>query len=159
MEEATITLYKINKCGYYKKGNEIPEFCNENDMLKDLKDWSNNLELEYTKLHTKDNKDTLPVYLFNIDSSSNGHYLITTWNEVPSTKSGVPSVDKSSKVGKAAVFSNKIQNNSIPGYPTYFFQKKSSMQPYALIKLKMGREDYRIILRVFYPQKQVVLPL
>lgn len=120
--EANITLYNIDRCGYFSRSSTEALFCSPTDLLNELKNWAQNKNLSETALHNSDDKneyDIPPVYLFDIQNKDSV-WIISSWNEVPSTEAGVPSISKTSKVGNAKIHSNQIVDNTIPGYPTYF---------------------------------------
>ena len=123
-EEVTITLYDIDRCGYYKWGQENPEFGELPTALSTLHDWARAgkpLGLTATFEFDADSHYD-PTYCFEITrSSQTANYLLTTWNQVPEAEGGVASVDPSSQVGAAAVAHARFPANNIPGFPTYFY--------------------------------------
>lgn len=55
-------------------------------LLTDLHFWSTDKSIENTKLYEPQaDSDYLGTYLFNINRSGD-YWLVTIWNEVPSTK-------------------------------------------------------------------------
>lgn len=118
---AKITFYEIHKCGYYKyKEKSNPCFGSIDEMLLDLNDWSKSLSFEATKTFEPDDGKILPVYLLGI-KQGNDSWLLATWNQVPATEVGVSSVSRTSTLDDIKIFANTIQDNSIPGFPTYFW--------------------------------------
>lgn len=119
--EAKVTFYSIDQCGYYKWGSSESEFCTLADALDSLNDWARDKTLIETKVYEpSDGANTLASYLLNIQQG-NDSWLITMWNEVPSTGGKVASVIATSNVGDADVRMNNIPANSIPGFATYFW--------------------------------------
>lgn len=117
--EAKITCYKINKCGYYDKKGDLL-FGSSATMLNDLFKWVGIKEFQDTNILDINNDDELPCYLYDI-SKKNDCYLVTLWHETVSKNNTVASVPRAAKVGSAIAKTNKIEKNTIPGYPTYFF--------------------------------------
>lgn len=107
LETANITFYQINQCGYFAHGEDVPAFGNTPSLLKEVAEWSKGKTLIETKLNEPVG-DVLPTYLFDIQEFG-GAWLLTIWNEVPSTKQNVASVMATSAVGKADVVMNEIK--------------------------------------------------
>jgi len=124
-EEADITFYNINKCGYFKYGNDTPEFGNVADTFAELKEWTSNEGMtlgETCTYEIAESEDILRTFCFGlIKNASTGDYLLTTWNETPSTEGNVASVETSKPVGEAEVSLTELPAGSIPGYATYFW--------------------------------------
>jgi hypothetical protein len=120
-EEVHITFFDIKKCGFYKARDRSPMFGGVDDILTQVQQWSTALDLSQTKLiDAATDTDEDPVYLFGLKKKA-ASWLVATWNEVPSSVSGVASVSMNSKVGDAKVHLNGVVANSIPGYATYFW--------------------------------------
>jgi hypothetical protein len=51
----------------------------------------------------------------------NESFLLTTWNELPSSQGKIASVNGSAPVGDAEVSLTGIPEGNIPGYATYFW--------------------------------------
>ena len=145
MEKARITLYDVKKCGYYSRGAITPTFGNLNDTLEQLKKWSSDLNLSLTKI-SEPSDNSLPIYVLDL-LKHKSDWLLALWNEVPSSNGNVSSITKNSVVGHPEIHKNKIKDNSIPGYPTYFWisPEKNSI---AIIKIhkkpsgRAGLNDY-----------------
>ncbi len=71
-------------------------------------------------LSSKKSSQIMPAYLFDIRKKKS-NYLITIWNQVPSTSGAVASVDPNSSVGSASVTMNPYKKGTIPGFATYFW--------------------------------------
>ena len=119
LEIANITFYRIDQCGYYRFGEDIPSFGSAGELLKEVREWSKDKSLVETKLYEQAG-ELLPVYLLDI-KELDGSWMLTMWNQVPSTKQNVASVMANSSVGQAAVVMNDIKEGSIPGFATYFW--------------------------------------
>lgn len=118
-ETASITFYSITQCGFYSWRGKSPLFGSTSKLLTEIAAWSKDKELQQTKLY-EPKGDLLPVYLLDITQHGND-WLVTMWNQVPSTEKGVASVMGSSKVGDADVVMNPVAKGSIPGFATYFW--------------------------------------
>ncbi|MGP3174459.1 hypothetical protein ACTVOO_14335 [Serratia bockelmannii] len=119
-EIATITFYKIHKCGYYLYGSDVVAFGDCLELLTDLHGWAAGKRLKETKTYEA-NDDVLPAYLLDVKRSGD-NFVLLLWNEVPSTDQSVPSVEEDAQFGTGpAVILNAIQEGSIPGFATYFW--------------------------------------
>lgn len=124
-EQVKFSFYRVHECGYYSWGNDTPVFGSLQELLTDLQHWSADKSIENTKLYEPQaGSDYLSTYLLDIKRSGED-WLVTTWNEVPSTEAGVASVVRDSSVAAPSVVMNRIQDNSIPGYATYFWMLPS----------------------------------
>lgn len=123
LEEASINFYEITKCGYYKPGNQVQEFCSQKDMLEELLLWVKDKDLGDTCTYAiEESENGYHTYCLDIAKSiSSEEFIITTWNETPSTQGNIASVSPTSKVGKANVALTPLPKNNIPGYATYFW--------------------------------------
>lgn len=120
-EPVKFSFYRVHECGYYSWGNDTPAFGSLQELLTDLQHWSADKSIENTKLYEPQaGSDYLSTYLLNIQHVGDD-WLVTTWNEVPSTEAGVASVIRNSSVAAPNVVMNRIRDNSIPGYATYFW--------------------------------------
>ncbi|EGE8426653.1 hypothetical protein HI649_004071 [Escherichia coli] len=85
-ESVKLSFYRAHECGYYLWGNNTPVFGSLQELLTDLHFWSTDKSIENTKLYEPQaDSDYLGTYLFNINRSGD-YWLVTIWNEVPSTK-------------------------------------------------------------------------
>ncbi|QIM68437.1 hypothetical protein [Basfia succiniciproducens] len=118
--KATITFYKIDKCGMYDRSNTKLVFLGVKDMLQDLSNWAIGKELAETDVFKKDSSFEENTYLADIQSSVDSTILVT-WNQLPYTAAGVLSLPNKAKVGEIRnAYENPLEKDSIPGYPTYF---------------------------------------
>jgi hypothetical protein len=124
-EKAKITFYDINRCGYYKRGEDYPEFGDTKSLLINLKDWAkqNDMTLEQTCTYEiGDHKPEYRTFCFDlIVNPSNNSFLLTTWNELPSSSNKFAAVMGHDPVGRVKVNLTDVPKNSIPGYATYFW--------------------------------------
>jgi len=126
-ETARIKFYTVKECGYFKHGKENPAFGDLANILNQLENWATgaSLDLVDTKTYEADEGDDglYPAYCFDIQHEANtGDYLLTTWNEIPTTEGQrVASVKPNSKVGSADVDLTELPEDNIAGYATYFW--------------------------------------
>lgn len=121
MEDAKVSFFRVERCGYYRHGQKVPDFGSLANTCSQLAVWSRGVDLAMTKLSEPGaGADQQPVYLAGIEQL-HGDYVFATWNEVPSHEAGVASISLDSKVGAPKVALNTLPKNSIPGYATYFW--------------------------------------
>ncbi|MCI5137182.1 MAG: hypothetical protein D3922_01920 [Candidatus Electrothrix sp. AR1] len=125
-EEVKIRFYSIEKCGYYKHGEKEPEFGELSDVLSELFMWITERQINFIDSCTysigEEDNDLLRTFCFDIKyHEKTKDFFITTWNEVPSHDGKISSVYAFDRVGEANVFENDIEENTIPGYATYFW--------------------------------------
>ena len=120
-ELVKFSFYNVTACGYYARSDDSPVFGSLREILEDLRIWSIGKSIAQTKLYEPaEGSDFLSTYLLNINSQD-GDWLLSTWNETPSTEAGVASIVRDSPLTNPVVVMNEIQANSIPGYATYFW--------------------------------------
>lgn len=120
-ETAKFHFFDIDRCGYYAGREKLPLFGELTKTLHSLKEWSKSLRLVETKTFTpEDGSDLFPVYLLSIKNEGDA-WLIITWNEVPSNEGTMPSISKDAQVGTLDIHENKLEEDSIPGFATYFY--------------------------------------
>ncbi|MFB9159924.1 hypothetical protein [Chromobacterium violaceum] len=120
-ETAKVTFYKIKACGFYRRGEDRPDFGSISTLLADLKEWSRGKHLVQTKVfEPQDGQDIHPAYLLDI-KEQNGSWVVATWNQTPANEAGVASIKGESSVGDAEIVMNEIDPESIPGFATYFW--------------------------------------
>lgn len=121
--KARVTLYSVDKCGYYKSGSDNPKFCTLLDTLNELKEWNTKKTVGETCTYEINDRENIyrTFCLSLITDISQKNYLLTTWNEVPSVNGQVASVNRTSMVGQAEIDLTDIPEENIPGYATYFW--------------------------------------
>ena len=124
-EEASINFYRVARCGYYKHGKRAPAFCGLSDTLGELFQWVKDGKKSLSETcpyEIEDGEEGYRTFCFDIvNSKGNGEYIITTWNETPSTEGNFASVNGTNKPGHASVSLTAVPKNHIPGYATYFW--------------------------------------
>jgi hypothetical protein len=154
-EKARITFYSINRCGYYKRGEEFPEFGDTKSLLLSLKDWvkQDGMTLEQTCTYEAgDYKPSYRTFCFDlIREQSSNTFLLTTWNELPSSSSKFAAVRGLDPVGGATVNLTDVPKGSIPGYATYFWfiPQRDLIATIQFQHNYNGRENMEVYLRGF----------
>lgn len=124
-ENAKITFYRVDQCGYYGQREENPQFGALAAILPDLTTWVRRDNKPLVDTHTfevPDDSDFLPIYCHNIrHNQAHNEYLITTWNATPAIDGQTASVSANQPVGHAQVYLNGVRANTIAGFPTYFW--------------------------------------
>lgn len=121
IEKAKITFFNVDKCGLYKHGDDTLKAGGITEILDNLTSWSNGKDLALTKTYqVASTSDVMPAYLFDIKKKG-GSYLVTIWNEMPSSSGAVASVDPNSSVGSVSVTMNPLKAGTLPGFATYFW--------------------------------------
>lgn len=124
-ERAGICWYDIQKCGYFtNQRTSQAQFGGLSQVLGDLQQWGQNKQLAETQTFgavvAEGDAEQLPIYLLDIRGGQDD-WLLTLWNQTPSTEGQVASVATNAVVGNAAVVINALAPNTIPGFATYFY--------------------------------------
>lgn len=124
-ERAGICWYNIQKCGYFNnQRTSQAQFGNLSQVLIDLQLWGQNKQLAETQtfgaVTAEGDAEQLPIYLLDIQGGQDD-WLLTLWNQTPSTEGQVASVATNAVVGNADVVMNELAPNTIPGFATYFY--------------------------------------
>jgi hypothetical protein len=123
--KAKFTFYDITACGYFSQGAEEPLFGNISSILHQLKCWATSPQFvlrDTCTYEVSDGCNALKTFCFDIaQCSTSGDYLLTTWNEIPSTDGKTATVNGGDRVGVAHVDLTDLPADGIPGYPTYFW--------------------------------------
>jgi hypothetical protein len=154
-QTASITFYEIDRCGYYNRGSDVPEFGSLSHLLDDLQSWASGEDMTLDKTCTYEVGEESHAYgtfCFDVakDVQSNS-YLLTTWNEIPSNSAQVAAVDGAGKLGVADVSVTPLPEGRIPGYPTYFWilPDKDLFATVQFGKTLNGRESLEYYMRGF----------
>jgi hypothetical protein len=121
-ETVQIKFYDV-ECGFFKHGEDDPEFGALPETLNELHQWVDGKALQDTQTSSAgDTDEMIPMYCFDMNhSSGTGDYFLTMFLKVPTTEGSVASVDPSDTVGDATMSANEIRPGEIPGYPVYFW--------------------------------------
>ncbi len=120
MEEARITLYDLKEFGFYKWGGphlfgDVP------GILGELQAWCRGKTISETKTYdVGKGSQVLPAYFSSL-REAHGNFLLSLWNETPSTEGAVASIPQTAPVGTTRVTMNEIEAGSIPGVASYFW--------------------------------------
>jgi len=124
-EEAVIQFYKITRCGYYEDYSSDREFGDLGGTLSTLQEWTkqDNMQLRRTKIfEPEEGSNTSPTYCYDIQHDEESeNYLLTTWNQTPTSAGQYASVEAEAPVGAADVTLRDVPDGTIPGYATYFW--------------------------------------
>lgn len=122
---AKFTFYDVTACGYFPHGGEEARFGSLSSILGQLQRWatSPHFVLRDTCTYEADEGcDALRTFCFDVaHCRTSGDYLLTTWNEIPSTDGKTATVNGGARVGSANVELTDLPADGIPGYPTYFW--------------------------------------
>jgi len=125
IEKVKIQFYRISKCGYYRFGQDKPEFGDTSEIFDELSSWvrSDNKSLSETCTYElEDGEDAYRTFCFDlVKNRQTGDFVITTWNETPTNEGRVVTVDGTQTVGNADVSFTDLPDGAIPGYATYFW--------------------------------------
>lgn len=113
--------YRIEECGFYKRGEKHPEFGTLDQFLPEFVKWINSRENIQATATFRDEESPIPsVYCVEAFPISNYHeYVVVLWNEIPQHEEGINSIPIDGKVGNVQASTNRMEDESIPGWPTY----------------------------------------
>jgi hypothetical protein len=121
MEEVTVTLYKINKCGFFLDGNFL--FGSIANTFAGMGRWLTGLgSIGETSTYSPNEDDDI-LRAFCVDArqlAAPGLSLIVTWNELARVEEGVQVLEVNSQIGHAQVNTVAVDAMSLPGYPAFF---------------------------------------
>ncbi len=124
-ENVKIQFYRISRFGYYRYGQDEPEFGSVSELLGELSSWvrSNGKSLSQTCTYElEDGEDEYRTFCFDlVNNSQTGDFVLVMWNETPTNEGRVVAVDGTQSVGNADVNFTDLPEGSIPGYATYFW--------------------------------------
>jgi len=124
-EEAAIQFYKITRCGYYEDYSSEREFGDLGGTLSTLQEWTRRDKMQLRKtiiFEPEEGSNIRPTYCYDIQHNDDSeNYLITTWNQTPTSEGQYASVEADAPVGEAEVKLRDVPSGTIPGYATYFW--------------------------------------
>lgn len=121
MEDASITFFDIKEFGLYRWGGDEPPFGDISAVLGDLQRWAHGKTLGLTKTFDPGRgAQTLPAYFMDARRSG-GDWLLSLWNQTPSTDGAVASIDALAPVGTTDITMNELEEGHIPGIARYFW--------------------------------------
>lgn len=121
MEDATITLYNVRFCGFYSDADEH-KFATFAETVKSILAWVKTLASvgESSTYSVDEDSDILRAFCLDLRHLGGGHYLLATWNELPTVEEGVQLLQVDSQIGAADISAVKVDALSLPGYPAFF---------------------------------------
>lgn len=123
MVEVKLVYFTVNRCGYYLPGEDQLEFGGLAETLKEIDAWTQGKTMRQTKAFDPKESDAMfPVYIADMAvDKSTGNAVIVTWNETPSINGQVAAAAGDDLVGKVGVSLVDVPENSIAGFPCFFF--------------------------------------
>lgn len=123
MEEVKLVYFTVNRCGYYLPGEAHLEFGGLAEALAEIDAWTRGKTMRQTKAFDPKKTDPMfPVYIADMAlDKATGNAVIVTWNETPSINGQVAAAAGDDPVGKVGVSLVDVPENSIPGFPCFFF--------------------------------------
>lgn len=125
LQEVSIWLYGINKCGYYSyrgTAERAPLFGGIAETFGALQRWAHGKLLGQTATYGAEEGDEVAeAYLLDIHAGAHGDYLVAIWNRLPGNRHHVSSVGIGDVVGAASAEVTEIDRDRIPGFATYFW--------------------------------------
>lgn len=134
--DVRIKFFRIEKCGYYRRNTFEPSYGRKKNILNDLLAWIQDKSISETSTYDpglEQDDNLLHTYCYGI-RSDNGDFLLTTWNESPTTDGNVASIDLTGQVDQAEVETSGVPEGYLPGYPSYFWFPKGK-NVYATIQI------------------------
>lgn len=124
-EEARLTFYKIEQCGYYSRGSDWPVFGNVADTFEQLRSYlsADGMTLLGTAMGKPSDNGAvaLRTCCYAVEMANTGDFLIVLWNETPTVDGKVPAIRLDGLVGQAEVEFSDVKDGYMAGYPTYFW--------------------------------------
>lgn len=124
-ENVKVQFYRITKFGYYRYGQNEPEFGSASEILDELFSWvrrNDKTLAETCTYEPEDGEDEYKSFCFDlVKNNQTGDFVIVTWNETPTNDGRVVTVDGSQTVGNVDINFTDLPEGSIPGYATYFW--------------------------------------
>lgn len=123
--KAKLTYYDIERIGFYKRGQQVPEFGGIKQSLASLVNWAGDgREFEQTTTYQADpDKDIHRTFFCNWSTTPDERDgILVLWNEHPNNNGRIYGYDRRSKPGETSMVSRDFSNSkAIPGLPSYFW--------------------------------------
>lgn len=120
-EEATVTLYRIGRCGYFDTESGEHRFSTIPEVFSNVERWLDGKALGDTCTYVP-NEDIPFLRTFCLDYLvANDAALFVSWNESERGVKGVRSINENDAVGSASIKTVSLGKNDIPGYPAFFW--------------------------------------
>ncbi|EKO1951848.1 hypothetical protein PYT51_000972 [Salmonella enterica] len=127
MLTATITFYKIDEFGFYRRNKEkYPDrfFGDMNSVFSDFSKWLAAQENLGSTCTFEVNKEEGGQNIFCKDyykHEDGNEYLIILWNEMSNADNKILAMPKTAKIGSNGVKEPKTEDDDIIGLPSYFW--------------------------------------
>ncbi|EDJ5874960.1 hypothetical protein LRM79_004640, partial [Salmonella enterica] len=127
MLTATITFYKIDEFGFYRRNKEkYPDrfFGDVNSVFSDFSKWLAAQENLGSTCTFEVNKEEGGQNIFCKDyykHEDGNEYLIILWNEMSNADNKILAMPKTAKIGSNGVKEPKTEDDDIIGLPSYFW--------------------------------------
>ncbi|PHL38128.1 hypothetical protein BMR42_24160 [Escherichia coli] len=127
MLTATITFYKIDEFGFYRRNKEkYPDrfFGDVNSVFSDFSKWLAAQENLGSTCTLEVNKEEGGQNIFCKDyykHEDGNEYLIILWNEMSNADNKILAMPKTAKIGSNGVKEPKTEDDDIIGLPSYFW--------------------------------------
>ncbi|ARV74438.1 hypothetical protein [Vibrio campbellii] len=147
IKKIELTCYRLDKLGIYS--NEHEPYLTPKSLMKELKGWAFDSKKPLVETQTfMPNSQTLEAYCLDF-IERDGDYILGLWNKVQASTKGVGSVKKNTTPENAKVSHTKIDEDSIPGFPTYFFisPKRNLIAPIKMDLKQSGILAFRYYMR------------
>lgn len=142
-----VTIFNVNKCGYYRRNEKKPSFSGLSDTLLNLSEWVKGKTLLQTATFAADGEEVMESYCFDIRSGLKNNYLFTTWNKIPMAEGGVQTANPLNTVGNVSVKLAEVVDGNIPGYPAFFYFIPSKDLCVALRPHKQAHNGHQPLIR------------
>lgn len=120
-KKVSVVFHRVEQAGFYPWGRRNRVLGDLQGTFEALHRWGRGKRFSLTRLVDRRGEEELPVYLLGIEPLG-AEWLFATWNRVPDSEGKIPSISMNSVVGdQPEVHLNNIDENTIPGFATYFW--------------------------------------
>ena len=110
--------YVVDRCGYYRKKKQVPEFLPLDETLHDIRDWiAHQDELRTAKVFEKDG---LGLYFHKVIVHGSDIF-VSLWNEVPASRRGAMAIAGNAPPGDSSIATLRSDEGDIVGFPSYYW--------------------------------------
>lgn len=120
-KKVSVVFHRVEQAGFYPWGKRDRVLGGLHETFEALHHWGRGKRFSLTRLVDRREQEDLPVYLLGIEPLGR-EWVFATWNRVPDSEGKIPSIGMNSVVGdRPQVHLNDIDENTIPGFATYFW--------------------------------------
>lgn len=119
-------LYRLDKCGFYRWGEQESEFGDVIDWYRDFFDWLEpkrkpGVPCDHTS--TTGERDDVPedIYCIGAVEDGRGNFGVSLWNKGWRTEDGVVYLSSGASLGNPRFRTSRLDPGDIPGWPSYFW--------------------------------------